>query len=112
MSKLDRLLSTMPGATVSLVMNAAYDTPRLQAQLRAFGRLPSTDLLFTRPDEEPRWSKLWNFVLGTNCSLSFLAAGQNFPGTFSAPHLRPCFLRKSGLPDEVFAIPPRWQLPC
>ena len=82
MAKLERLLSTMPGATVSLVMNAAYDTPLLQAQLRAFARLPITDLLFTHLDEESRWSKLWNFVLGTNYSLSFLGAGQNIPGQF------------------------------
>ena len=82
LAKLERLLSTMPGASVSLVMNAAYDTTLLQTQVRAFARLPITDLLFTHLDEEPRWSKLWNFVLGTNYSLSFLGAGQNIPGQF------------------------------
>jgi flagellar biosynthesis protein FlhF len=82
LAELERMLSTMPGASVSLVLNAAYDMPPLQAQVRAFARLPLTDLIFTHLDEEPRWSKLWNFVLGTNYSLSFLGAGQNIPGQF------------------------------
>lgn len=82
LTELGKLLSTMPGASVSLVLNAAYDLPLLQAQVRAFAGLPLTDLIFTHLDEEPRWSKLWNFVLGTNYSLSFLSAGQNIPGQF------------------------------
>ncbi|HMJ88285.1 MAG TPA: hypothetical protein VK530_00630, partial [Candidatus Acidoferrum sp.] len=82
MAELETMLSTMPGASVSLVLNAAYDTALLQKQVRAFSRLPITDLIFTHLDEEARWSKLWNFVLGTNCSLSFLSAGQNIPGHF------------------------------
>jgi flagellar biosynthesis GTPase FlhF len=82
LTELNKMLSTMPGASVSLVLNAAYDLPLLQAQVRAFGRLPLTNLIFTHLDEEPRWSKLWNFVLGTNYSLSFLSAGQNIPGQF------------------------------
>lgn len=82
LTELDKLLSTMPGASVSLVLNAAYDMQLLQAQVRAFARLPLTDLIFTHLDEEPRWSKLWNIVLGTNYSLSFLGAGQNIPGQF------------------------------
>jgi flagellar biosynthesis protein FlhF len=82
LSELKALLGTMPGASVSLVLNAAYGLPLLQAQVRAFARLPLTDLVFTHLDEEPRWSKLWNFVLGTNYPLSFLSAGQNIPGQF------------------------------
>jgi flagellar biosynthesis protein FlhF len=82
LDELKSLLSTMPGAAVSLVLNAAYDNTVLQAQLRAFSALPVTHLLFTHLDEEPRRGKLWNFVLGTNYSLSFLAAGQNIPGQF------------------------------
>jgi flagellar biosynthesis protein FlhF len=81
-SEVEGILSTIPAVTVSLVLNAAYDTSVLQAQVRAFSRLPVTDLVFTHLDEEPRWSKLWDFVLGTKYSLSFLSAGQNIPGQF------------------------------
>ncbi len=82
MEGLKNLLSTLSGASVSLVLNAAYDITVLQAQARAFSALPVTHLLFTHLDEEPRWSKLWNFVLGTNYTLNFLGAGQNIPGQF------------------------------
>jgi len=80
--EIQKLLSIMPGARVTLVLNAAYDSTLLQNQVRAFSRLPITHLLFTHLDEETRWSKLWNFVLGTNYSMSFLSAGQNIPGRF------------------------------
>jgi flagellar biosynthesis protein FlhF len=85
----EKFLATVPGASVTLVLNAAYDVALLQNQVRAFSRLPITHLLFTHLDEERRWSKLWNFVLGTNYSLSFLSAGQNIPGRFlpAAPEL-------------------------
>jgi flagellar biosynthesis GTPase FlhF len=39
-------------------------------------------VIFTHLDEERRRVKLWNFVLGTNCSISFLGAGQKIPGEF------------------------------
>lgn len=65
-----------------LVLNAAYDVPVLLAQLRAFESLPIADLIFTHLDEEPRWGKLWNFILGTNYVVRFLSAGQNIPGHF------------------------------
>lgn len=81
-AEIQKLLSLVPGARVTLVLNAAYDSTLLQNQVRAFGRLPITHLLFTHLDEETRWSKLWNLVLGTNYSLSFLSAGQNIPGRF------------------------------
>jgi flagellar biosynthesis protein FlhF len=100
MAQLENLLNTMRGASVSLVLNAAYEITLLQAQARAFARLPITDLLFTHLDEELRWSKLWNFVLGTNYSLSFLSAGQNIPGRFlrAAPEaLFPATFRESEL---------------
>ncbi|MEW6156427.1 MAG: hypothetical protein AB1813_03285 [Verrucomicrobiota bacterium] len=70
------------GAQVHLVLNAAYETPLLLAQLRGFASAPLSGLVFTHLDEETRWGKLWNFVLGTNYSLRFLSAGQNIPGTF------------------------------
>jgi len=78
----ERLLSTMPDATVSLVLNGAYDARLLETQVRAFSRLPLAGLIVTHLDEEPRWSKLWNLVLGTNVPLAFLSAGQNIPGQF------------------------------
>jgi flagellar biosynthesis protein FlhF len=65
-----------------LVLNAAYDVPVLLAQLNAFQALPIADLIFTHLDEEPRWGKLWNFILGTNYVVRFLSAGQNIPGHF------------------------------
>jgi flagellar biosynthesis GTPase FlhF len=67
---------------VHLVLNAAYDTSLLLAQTRAFSALPIKDLIFTHLDEEPRWGKLWNVVLGTNRPVRFFSAGQNIPGDF------------------------------
>ncbi len=75
-------LNEFPAAHAHLVLNAAYETPLLLAQIRAFGALPVTDLVFTHLDEERRWGKLWNFVLGTDYALRFLSAGQNIPGDF------------------------------
>ena len=49
-----------------LVLNAAYEAPFLLTQTRALARLPISDLILTHLDEEPRWGKLWNLVLGTN----------------------------------------------
>ncbi|MFA5190054.1 MAG: hypothetical protein WC740_04965 [Verrucomicrobiia bacterium] len=65
---------------IHLVLNAAYDTSHLISQVRSFSVLPLTDLIITHLDEETRWGKLWNLVLGTNYSLRFLATGQNIPG--------------------------------
>jgi len=67
---------------VHLVLNAAYEVPILMAQLRAFRALPIADVIFTHLDDEPRWGKLWNFMLGTNCMVRFLSAGQEVPGGF------------------------------
>ncbi|MBC8003321.1 MAG: hypothetical protein H7X97_12110 [Opitutaceae bacterium] len=67
---------------VHLVLNGAYDTSLLLAQVRAFSALPISDLVITHLDEESRWGKLWNLVLGTNYSVRFLSAGQNIPGDF------------------------------
>ena len=69
---------------VHLVLNGAYDTSLLLAQIRAFSALPVSDLVITHLDEESRWGKLWNLVLGTNYSVRFLSAGQNIPGDFIA----------------------------
>ena len=67
---------------VHLVLNAAYDTNHLISQVRSFSVLPPTDLIATHLDEETRWGKLWNLVLGTNYCLRFLATGQNIPSDF------------------------------
>ena len=69
---------------VHLVLNGAYDTSLLLSQIRAFSALPVSDLVITHLDEESRWGKLWNLVLGTNYSVRFLSAGQNIPGDFFA----------------------------
>jgi len=49
---------------------------------RAFSQLPITNIIMTHLDEEPKWGKLWNLVLGTNYSIGHLSAGQNIPGEF------------------------------
>lgn len=75
-------LRQVPGARIHLVLNAAYDTPLLLAQARAFAALGPEDMILTHLDEETRWTKLWNLVLGTNITIRFLGAGQNIPGKF------------------------------
>jgi flagellar biosynthesis protein FlhF len=75
-------ISQVPNAQVHLVLNGAYETSLLLAQVRAFAALPIADLIVTHLDEELRWGKLWNLVFGTNCRLRFLSAGQNIPGDF------------------------------
>ena len=81
---LGQTLAQFPGAQVHLVLNAAYTTTLLLAQARAFAHLPVTNLILTHLDEETAWGKLWNLVLGTNCALGYLSAGQNIPGRFCA----------------------------
>ncbi len=68
-----------------LVLNGAYDTSILLAQVRAFSALPIDDLIITHLDEESRWGKVWNFALGTNYSLRHFGTGQNIPGDFCEP---------------------------
>jgi flagellar biosynthesis protein FlhF len=77
----EQLRSVGP-ARVHLVLNAAYDASLLLAQARAFACLNPTDWMATHLDEEPRWGKLWNVILGTNCPLSWMGVGQNIPGMF------------------------------
>jgi flagellar biosynthesis GTPase FlhF len=75
-------ISALPQPHVHLVLNAACETSILFEQFQAFAVLAPEDVIFTHLDEERRRVKLWNFVLGTNCSLSFLGAGQKIPGEF------------------------------
>jgi flagellar biosynthesis protein FlhF len=79
---------------VHLVLNGAYDMQLLLAQVRAFGVLPLEDLVVTHLDEEARWGKIWNLVLGTNYSVRFLSAGQNIPGDFLAASPEDIFARQ------------------
>ncbi len=80
--ELSQQLKHFESPQIHLVLNAAYDTSHLISQVRSFSVLPLTDLIITHLDEETRWGKLWNLVLGTNYSLRFLATGQNIPGDF------------------------------
>jgi flagellar biosynthesis protein FlhF len=82
--ELARRLTELPPAQVHLVLNAAYESSILQAQAQAFRQLPVQDIVLTHLDEEVRWGKLWNLVLGTNYRVGWLSAGQNIPGTFVA----------------------------
>jgi flagellar biosynthesis GTPase FlhF len=82
MKALREQLSSLPAPHIHLVLNAAYETTLLFEQFNCFAPLMPEDLIFTHLDEEHRRVKLWNFVLGTNCSLGWLAGGQKIPGEF------------------------------
>ena len=69
---------------VHLVLNAAYETSTLLAQWRTFSALQPEDVIFTHLDEVTSPVKLWSFLFGTNCSVSFLSGGQKIPGDFRA----------------------------
>ncbi len=77
-------LKQLGNPQLHLVLNGAYETATLLAQVRAFAGLPITDLVVTHLDEESRWGKLWNLALGTNYSIRYFATGQNIPGDFCA----------------------------
>lgn len=79
---LREILSSLSAPHVHLVLNAANETVLLFEQFNWFAQLMPEDLIFTHLDEEHRRVKLWNFVLGTNCSLGWLAGGQKIPGEF------------------------------
>ena len=64
------------------MLNAAYESALLMAQIRGFAPLQPDDWMATHLDEEPRWGKLWNGIMGTNCPLSWMGIGQNIPGMF------------------------------
>jgi flagellar biosynthesis protein FlhF len=82
MKILREVLSTLPAPHIHLVLNAATETVLLFEQFNWFAQLTPEDLIFTHLDEEHRRVKLWNFVLGTNCSLGWLGGGQKIPGEF------------------------------
>ncbi|MBK7997247.1 MAG: hypothetical protein IPK15_00585 [Verrucomicrobia bacterium] len=80
--EMKKLIEGLGASRVHLVLNAAYEVPLLLAQARAFSALPVDDLILTHLDEEPRWGKIWNVVLGTNYPVRFLSSAQNVPGDF------------------------------
>lgn len=80
MSALREQLSVLPHPHVHLVLNAAYESSILFDQFHAFEAFAPEDIIFTHLDEETRRVKMWNFVLGTKCPISFLGAGQKIPG--------------------------------
>lgn len=94
---LARRLTELPPAQVHLVLNAAYESSILLAQAQAFRQLPVQDIVLTHLDEEPRWGKLWNLVLGTNFRVGWLSAGQNIPGTFVAASVGEILARQFAL---------------
>jgi flagellar biosynthesis protein FlhF len=83
MKILREALSSLPPPHIHLVLNAAMETVLLFEQFNWFAQLMPADLIFTHLDEEHRRVKLWNFVLGTNCSLGWLGGGQKIPGDFN-----------------------------
>lgn len=66
MAKLADLVKGFGSVRVHLVLNGAYDMALMMRQVRAFGVLEIEDLIVTHLDEEGRWGKLWNLVLGSN----------------------------------------------
>ena len=67
---------------IHLVLNAAYESAHLLEQVRFFSSLGIADLIVSHLDEETRWGKVWNLVLGTNLNVRALGTGQNIPGDF------------------------------
>ncbi|MGZ8898966.1 MAG: hypothetical protein ACXW3Z_02635 [Limisphaerales bacterium] len=82
LAKVKQIISEFGVPEVHLVLNAAYEATHLLEQVRFFSSLGISDLIVTHLDEESRWGKLWNLVLGTNYSVRSLCDGQNIPGDF------------------------------
>lgn len=83
MAGLAAQIENFQSAQVFLVLNAAYDLGHLVEQWRAFSVLPLVGLILTHLDEDSRWSKFWNLLLGTNVPVIYLSGGQNIPGDFA-----------------------------
>lgn len=75
-------LQRFPQPQVHLVLSATCEPALLLSQVRGFSALPINDLIVTRLDEETRWNKLWNLILGTKYPVRFFSGGQNVPGDF------------------------------
>jgi flagellar biosynthesis protein FlhF len=70
---------------VHLVLNGAYESNHLLEQVQFFANVGISDLIVSHLDEETRWGKVWNLVLGTNFSVRSLSCGQNVPGDLLVP---------------------------
>lgn len=79
-SALQEQIAKLPQPHIHLVLNAAYETQVLFDQFHAFSVFQPEDIIFTHLDEDRRRVKLWNFVFGTNCPISYLGTGQKIPG--------------------------------
>jgi flagellar biosynthesis protein FlhF len=82
LAALQEQLALLPDPHIHLVLNAAAESSILFEQFHAFESFKPEDIIFTHLDEEQQRVKLWNFVLGTNCPISFLGTGQKIPGDF------------------------------
>jgi flagellar biosynthesis protein FlhF len=82
LAALQEQLAQLPEPHIHLVLNAAAESSILFEQFHAFESFKPEDIIFTHLDEEQQRVKLWNFVLGTNCPISFLGTGQKIPGDF------------------------------
>jgi flagellar biosynthesis GTPase FlhF len=80
LKSLEPVISAFGVPEVHLVLNGAYETTHLLEQIRFFSPLGLSSVVVSHLDEEPLWGKLWNLVLGTNCEITYLSAGQNVPG--------------------------------
>jgi flagellar biosynthesis protein FlhF len=80
LAQLKTLIGLFGVPEVHLVLNGAYESAHLLEQIRFFAGLGISGLIVTHLDEETRWGKLWNLVLGTNFSVRALGTGQNVPG--------------------------------
>ena len=77
---LENLIAFFGVPEVHLVLNGAYESAHLLEQVRFFAGLGITGLVVSHLDEESRWGKIWNLVLGTNFNIRTLSTGQNIPG--------------------------------
>ena len=82
LAALKEQVAGLPKPHIHLVLNAASESSILFEQFHAFESFQPEDVIFTHLDEEQQRVKLWNFVLGTNCPISFLGTGQKIPGEF------------------------------
>ena len=80
LGELRRVLDKITGAEVHLVLNGAYEVPVLLSQIRSYSSFPLSGLIVTHLDEETRWSKLWNLVLGASLAVRFIGVSRNTSG--------------------------------
>lgn len=96
MEALRRAVKAAPGCHVHLVLNGAYEAGKLIEQARSWEGLGAVDLIVTHLDEESRWGKVWNLVMGTNLGVSHFSSGQNIPGDFIFATAEALFTRQFG----------------